>query len=411
MTGRLRWQLSAMMFLQYAVWGAWAPVISVHFQNLGIMGIPLGYIFGTMALAAMLTPFIAGQIADRYFATQRFLAFCHIVGGVLLIIAATRTTFPILYALMLGNALLYAPTLALTNSLAFHHLPDAQKTFPSIRIWGTISWVAVGWLFGLWLGNAAVHWSWVNVGNSLVLGGGLGVVLGLFCLTLPHTPPAREAKNPWAFLQAFSLVRQRNFGVLFVVSFLVATELAFYYQLTPIFFKDQAGLGLPEAWVGPVMTIGQMAEALVMLALPFSLKRFGMRTTIGIGIATWPVRYLIFAIGHPTPLVIAAQSLHGVCYAFFFVAGQVYANEVAQGDIRASAQSLLLFVTQGAGMFLGSIFAGWAQAFFHGDFHKIFLVPVAITGVCCVAFLIGFSERVRLAQLAAQQQSAPAGRA
>ncbi|MGQ9525684.1 MAG: MFS transporter, partial [Armatimonadota bacterium] len=328
------------------------------------------------------------------FSTERFLAVAHIVGGVLLIALAKITQYPVFYWTMLAYALLYAPTVALTNSLSFHHLRDAEKEFGGIRLWGTIGWIVVGWLFGY----ALARWKGVvSVGDCLNLAGVIAIVLGVYSFTLPHTPPAKEAKNPWAFLEALKMLEHRNFAVLFFISFFVATELAFYYQLSAIFFRK--GVGLSESWVGPVMTIGQVAEVLVLAMLPFALKRLGMKRTIAIGIATWPVRYFIFSLGSPMWLVIAAQALHGICYAFFFVAGQVYTDSVATPDIRGSAQSLIFIATQGIGMLAGNFFAGWAQDHFtvrgEPDFHKIYLIPVAITFACAVAFVIGFkSEQV-----------------
>jgi len=398
MDSRLHLRLSVMMFLQYAVWGAWAPILSMHLNNnLKFSGLQIGAVFSTMALAAACSPFIAGQIVDRYFSTERFLAVAHIVGGMMLIALARIQDYPVFYWTMLAYALLYAPTVALTNSLSFHHLKDAEREFGGIRLWGTIGWIVVGWLFGY----ALARWQGVlSVGDCLNLAGVIAVVLGLYSFTLPHTPPAKKAENPWAFLAALKMLEHRNFAVLFFISFFVATELAFYYQLSAIFF--QKSVGLPESWVGPVMTIGQVAEVLVLAMLPFALKNLGMRTTIAIGIATWPVRYFIFSLGRPMELVIAAQALHGICYAFFFVAGQVYTDSVATPDIRGSAQSLIFIATQGIGMLAGNFFAGWAMDRFRvagePDFHKIYLIPVAITLACAVAFLIGFkSEKARVA--------------
>jgi len=412
---RLRLRLSTMMFLQYAVFGAWMPVLALHLNDLRITGTQIGHIYGTLALASIISPFIAGQIADRYFATQRFLAASHLLGALLLYIIATRTTFLGIYATMFTYALIYVPTPALANALAFHHLPDAEKTFGPIRAWGTTGWVFAGWLFGAWLGNldpviralspagakalAAWRGPQANVGQSLLLACLISALLGFYCLALPHTPPRRSAKNPLAFLGALSLMRQRNFGLVVVICLLMATQTGFHYQLTPIFF--QKGLGLPAAWVAPVLTIGQITEVAMLALLPLAIRKLGMRLAIALGIAAWPLRYLIFALGKPAPLVVAAQGLHGLAFAFFVVASQLYANEVAEGDIRASAQSLLVFVYGGVGAFLGNLFAGWADVFFQRDFRTLFLVPVAVTTACCLAFLLTFSESLRRSQLPA----------
>ena len=388
---KLYLKLSVMMFLQYAIWGAWAPILAMHLNNnLKLTGLQIGYVFMTMPIASILSPFIAGQIADRYFSTERFLALVHFIGGLLLFAMARIDSYGPFLWVMAVYALLYAPTVALTNSLSFHHLKDPEREFGGIRLWGTIGWIVIGLVFGASL----KRWSGLSVGECLTVAGGISVLLALYSLTLPHTPPSKKAENPLAFLEALRMLKHRNFAVLFFISFFVATELAFYYQLSAIFF--QQSVGLAESAVGPVMAIGQIAEVLVLAALPFALKNLGMRNTIAIGIAAWPVRYFIFSLGKPMWLVIAAQALHGICYAFFFVAGQVYTNSVATDDIRASAQSLITIATSGVGMLLGNIFAGWAMDFFRvggqPDFHKIYLIPVAITFACAVAFIIGFKE-------------------
>jgi len=456
-----------MMFLQYAIWGVWSPILGMHLDHLHFTGAQMGPIFGTMAIASILSPFIAGQIADRYFSTERFLALTHFIGGLLLLWLAKLTTPTSVYWVMMAYALLYAPTVALTNSISFHHLSDAERDFGKIRLWGTIGWIAIGWVFGaalghwsnafssaLWVigwlvtgfivGVAAASrtgmtagivgavlagvlavllprwWHGVQIAHCFTVGGITSIALAAYCLTLPHTPPAKKAANPWAFLEAIALIRQRNFAVLFFVSFFVATELAFYYLLSPIFFERV--VRIPSSWVGPVMTIGQIAEVLVLILLPLSLKRIGMRNTIAIGISTWPVRYLIFslfALTAPsvfasgpnttivyvaTAIVFLAQALHGVCYAFFFVAGQVYTDQVATGDIRASAQSLIAIATAGVGGYVGAKFAGWARDAFtvatstglQPDFFKIYLIPVSITFACAIAFLIGFKSEKRV---------------
>lgn len=417
--------MSAMMFMQYAVMGAWSPILALHLDEIGIDGFGIGLIYSTMAFAAMVAPFVAGQIADRYFATERFLGLAHLIGGGLLLYAATLTSFRPLFIVMLLYCTLYTPTAALTNSLAFAHLRDAKRDFAAIRLWGTVGWIVVGWGFGMWLGlldpflqqfapgvaGAAAQLREAigqpRVGNCLHLAGGLAIVLGLFCLTLPHTPPAKEARSPWAFLQAVGLMRQRDFAVLAIVAFFLATELAFYYQLTPLFF--QRGVGIPQPWVSPVMTIGQIAEVLVLLLLPLSLKRLGMKATIAIGILAWPIRYAIFAVGQPKWLVVTSQSLHGVCYAFFAVGSQIYVDSVAGRDIRASAQSFLTFLNMGIGKLIGNIFAGKLDVLFKRDFTRIFTVPVIITMVCLAAFLAAFRGREeQVKELAAEGEVAVA---
>jgi nucleoside transporter len=402
----IRWRLSVMMFLQYAILGSWSPIFAIHLDELGIDDHGIAWILSTIAIASIAAPFIAGQIADRYFATQRYMALAHIIGAGLLFYAVRLDALWPLFGVMLIYCFLFVPTGALTNSLAFAHLPDPKKTFAPIRLWGTIGWVVVGWVFGMWLGRFDELVGHVSpdlaarlapmrdllgqrqMRDCLYLAGGLSLVLGLFSLMLPHTPPTKKAERPWAFVEAVRLMRHRDFAVLAVVVFFLATELAFYYQLSPIFFQQE--VGLDKAWVPPVMTIGQIAEVVVLLLLPLSLARLGMRSTIAIGILAWPVRYGIFAIGRPRWLVLASQSLHGVCYAFFVVASQIYVDSVAEKDIRASAQNFLAFLYMGIGKFVGNHFAGGIATHFRRNFRIVFLVPVVITTVFLGVFLVGF---------------------
>ncbi|MFQ5811537.1 MAG: MFS transporter, partial [Armatimonadota bacterium] len=285
-----------------------------------------------------------------------------------------------------------------------------------------LGWVVVGGVFGRWLGRvdelvAHVSPEWAvrfapmrdvlgqrQMRDCLYLAGGLSLILGFFSLMLPHTPPTKKAERPWAFVEAVKLMRYRDFAVLAVVVFFLATELAFYYQLSPIFFQQE--IGLDKAWIPPVMTIGQIAEVLVLLLLPLSLARLGMRSTIAIGILAWPVRYGIFAIGRPRWLVLTAQSLHGICYAFFVVASQIYVDAVAEKDIRASAQNFLAFLYMGIGKFVGNHFAGKIATHFQRNFRIVFLVPVVITTVFLGVFLAGFRGKEAEAAESGEEEEA-----
>lgn len=250
---KLRVRLSLMMFLQYTIWGAWAPILVLHMQqlddftkdtvvNVVVTNITLqqdtkiNLVYMTMAIATILSTFLAGQIADRYFSTERFLAFSQFAGGVLLIFLARLTTFPAMFWVMLLYAVIYAPTVALTNSLAFHHLPNGEKDFAGIRVWGTIGWIAIGWGIGLWLRETGA-----DVGNCLIVAAVLSFIMAGYSITLPHTPPTKNSADPWAFLGALRLLKKRSFAVLVIVSFLVATELQFYYVLSPAYFNQGGG--------------------------------------------------------------------------------------------------------------------------------------------------------------------------
>ncbi|MBP7748284.1 MAG: MFS transporter [Phycisphaerae bacterium] len=392
-------RLSIMMFLEFAVWGVWSVLLGKHMEHLGFSGKEISLVYLTTALGAMLSPLVAGWIADRFLPNQIFTGAVHVVGAVLLFVAWKQSTFGPMFWALLAYAILYMPTIALTNAIAFHHMKDSKK-FGFIRVWGTIGWIILNWIISGYL----IWWSshdpnaW-RVGDCLAAGGIVSLILGLYCFTLPNTPPSRGAKNPYAFLEAFKLTSNRNFAVLLVISFIVAIELPFYYSFTNIFLTDtKAGVGLDPGWANYAMSLGQVAEIVLMLLLAPSLKYLGMRTTIVLGILAWPVRYGIFALIHPTWLVVAAQCLHGICYSFFFVGGMIAVERLCQKDIRASAQGLMVFATNGVGMLIGNLISGqlydmFVKAEVPYAWQKFFLVPIAVTVVGAIAFGLLFSER------------------
>lgn len=400
MSTGVRWRLCVMMFLQYAVWGVWFPVFAAYAERLGFSGKQFSLLFAILSIACMVAPFIGGQFADRYMATEKLLAALHLMGGVALCAMATMTSYSSILLFMIIWSIAYAPTLALTNSITFHHLPAAEKQFGMVRVFGTIGWIAAG------LALTSVRKVWpeeqgiplLGGADSLWLAGFASIVLAIFCLALPRTPPAKSGASPWAFLSAIKLLRDPSFAVFIVIAFVVSTELNFYYILTAPFLQS---IKISSANVPAVMTIAQIAEIGTMLALPWMLGKWGVRKTMAVGILAWPIRYAIFAIGEPTGLVVAALSLHGLCYVCFFVVAYIYVNSVASADIRASAQSFITFVTLGAGMFIGALLAGWIRDMFTTttpagpivDYTKVFLIPCAITVVCAVAFFIGFKDK------------------
>jgi nucleoside transporter len=388
----LRWRLSVMMFLQYTIWGAWYPVFSAYLDQLGFSGTQTGVIYSLLPFACMLAPFTAGQLADRYFSTEKLLAVLHVLGGAAMIFAASVTGYGKLWPLMLVWAIVYAPTLALTNSLCFHHMPEAEKEFGLVRVWGTIGWIAVG--FGLTGLRSSGLIAGLGGADSLWLGAALSFVLAAFALALPHTPPARRGDNPWAFLSAFKLLRDPQFAIFIIISFVVSTELQFYYMLTAPFLTT---VGVSDERMPMIMTIAQIAEIGTMLALSVMLAKWGIRKTMVIGILAWPLRYAVFAYGQPRWLIIASLALHGLCYVCFFTASQIYVNQVASPDIRASAQGLITFVTLGAGLYVGSLFAGYIRDFFTADsivdYTMVFVVPLVLTLICAVVFTLTFRER------------------
>jgi len=417
MNFQLRWRLSMMMLLEYAIWGAWAPVLSDYLSNpvpqggLGFNDAQTGLIYSLLPLASIVTPFIAGQIADRRLATQRLLGILQILSAAGLFVMASQHTVSGMLIWMLLYSLIYAPTLALTNSLAFHHLSQSDKEFGAIRVWGTVGWIISGLLLTAartWAPTLTPH----GMSDCLLLAGIMGVILGIFSFTLPDTPPQKEAPNPLAFLDALKLLKDRNFAVFMVISFVVATELQFYYVLTAPFLSK--GLGIDSARVPATMTIAQAAELIVMgLVLPSLLPKIGVRRAMVIGILAWPIRYLIFAAGAAMPvlkpLVIASLTLHGFCYVFFFVVGFIYVDQVAHKDIRASAQSLIALVVLGAGAYVGSLFSGWIGTTFTNkagveNWTGVFLVPCALTIVCAIVFPLLFRDSPALSKDAVDEQ-------
>jgi len=390
-------RLGVMMFLQYAIWGAWAPVLSEYLTNdLGFTGIQSGMIYSLLPLATIIAPFIGGQIADRYFSSEKFVALLQLTGGVLLILVSFVSNYSTMLWLMLIYCILYAPTLALTNSIAFINLKKSDKEFGIIRVWGTIGWIAAGLLLMGWRNLAGGNEAFALQGDTLLLAGVFSIIMGFFSFGLPHTPPQKEGTKPWAFLEALKMMKDKNFLVFIIICFVVATELMFYYMLTAPFLTS-AKIGVPAANVPGVMVIAQVAEIFVMvLLLPILISKIGIRKILVLGVLAWPARYIIFAVGAPKWLVIASLALHGFCFVFFFVAAFIYTDMVAPRDIRHSAQSLITLVTYGIGNYVGSLFAGWIWDKFKTDgatnWTGVFLVPCALTILCAFAFLLFFKD-------------------
>lgn len=410
-------KLSLMMFLQYAIWGAWAPVLAGYLEKeLGFAGLGLGIIYAALPLANLLAPFTGGQVADRWLPTQVALGLFHLAGGVVLISMAYQRTLGPMLALMLFYCLLFAPTLALTNSLAFRHLRDSEREFGPIRVWGTIGWIVAGLILSfVRVRFATEQAAWIDM---FMLAGVISLLMGAMSFALPHTPPAEEAPDPLAFREATVLLRDRNYLIFFIIAFVVATELQMYYILTSPYLQTIGPtVGITSETVPAWMTIAQIAEIFVMaLLLPYALPRWGVRRTMLIGILAWPVRYFVFALTWPLYetmpwtiwFTVASLALHGFCYVFFFVVAFIYTDMVAPPDIRASAQALINLAVLGLGILIGSFFAGWLKDFFTDPATKItnygavFLVPAVITVLCALIFWSAFREPVK------EEQPAPA---
>lgn len=393
----LRWRLSLMMFLQFAIWGAWVVYLPKYLlDGLGFTGAALALIFSALPLASMISPFIGGQIADRWLSSELFMAISNLACGVLMIVMASTKTSGSMYLIMLLFSLFYAPTLAVANAISFHHLEDPEKQFPSIRVWGSIGWV--GALLVLWFWLHQLRPDAAKKGYvCLYLAGIFALILGIISFLLPHTPPAKKKEKPWAFIEALKLMKNIRFAIFIIIGLVVATQLQFYYMLVAPFLGS---LGIPDAELPAWTTLAQIVETVVMLSLSFFLARMGYRKALALGTIAWPVRYIIFAIGAPKWLVLASLGFHGFCYVFFFVVGMIYINSVASSDIRASAQSLWVFTTFGVGLFIGSFFTGWIRDLFtkavegvtKTNYTAVFLVPVFLTVACAVAYLAFFRE-------------------
>jgi len=385
------------MFLQYFIWGAWFVPLGTYLGGaLEFSGEEIGLAVGTTAVAAMVSPFFVGMVADRFFATERILAACHIAGGAVLAIAALQTSFLTFYLALLVYALCYMPTLALTNSLSFRQMSDPGQEFPAVRVLGTIGWIAAGLLVGfLRLEATAV---------PMQIAAAASIVLGLFCFTLPHTPPSQTRTTSTTTLRdvlgldALQLLKERSFAIFVTGSFLVCVPLQFYYAFANPFLNE---IGMENA--AGKMTLGQMSEIGFMLLMPWLLARLGVKKLLLIGMLAWAVRYLLFAYGDAGPgvwMLYGGILLHGICYDFFFVTGQIYVDRKAPDDLRAAAQGFIAFVTLGVGGFIGTWLSGRIVDYYAiaggtvtHQWNEIWMVPAAGAGLVLILFAVFFVHR------------------
>lgn len=352
MPTNIRVKLLVMMFLEYFIWGAWYVTMGTWLgATLEFSGEQIGLTYGTTALAAIISPFFVGMFADRFFATQRLLAVLHALGAIALFYASIQTSFGPLYTVILLYTLCYMPTLALTNSLSFRQMQNPGLEFPRVRVLGTIGWIVAGLVVGALRVEATA--------TPVRLAAAASLVLAVLCLALPHTPPqttGRARLKDVLGLDALKLMTDRSFAVFVLGSFLVSIPLQFYYAFANPFLNE---LGVTNA--AGKMTLGQMSELVFMLLMPWFFRRLGVKYMLLVGMAAWVARYLLFAHGDNGPLVwmlYAGIILHGVCYDFFFVTGQIYVDQKAPADVRAAAQGFITLVTYGVGMLIGSWLSG-----------------------------------------------------
>jgi len=395
---KTRLQLSTMMFLQYFIWGTWYVTLNTYLgEGLGFTATQIGLCYGTFAIACMISPFFVGLIADKYFATEKVLGSMHILGAVLLIVASRATTFQFFYPALLLYTLTYAPTMALTNSLSFHQMDDPGKQFPGVRVLGTSGWIVANNVIG-WMGYTLTV-------EQLYVGAAASLMLGLYSFTLPHVPPKKEKKanvKELIGLDALNLFKSRAFATIMIASVLIFIPVSFYFGFTASFMAD---IGIDTDIIPNRISMGQMAEILFILILPFFITRFGVKRVLFIGITAWLIRFLLFANGDAEGgvwMIYTAIILHGVCYDFFVVTGQIFVDEKAPDHLKSSAQGLITFATYGLGMFIGTWFAGRTiDSLTVGgvaDWDKIWYVPTVIAAAVLVIFIFLFRERKKAAQ-------------
>jgi nucleoside transporter len=348
-----------MMFLNYVIWGSWYVTLGAYLTiNLKFTGTQTGAVFGTTALACMISPFFVGLIADRFFASERVLAVLHLVGAALLFFVTKATGFGAVYTLMFAYCLCYFPTIALTNSLTLQHLKDTGRDFPLIRVFGTLGWIAIG----VTIGRLGVETSTV----PFLLAAAASVVMAVFSLTLPHTPPPSQGQSVTLRrvlgLDALVMLKRPSFAVFAVASILACIPLTFYFSFTNAYLNT-----LEVRNAAGKMALGQASEVVMMLLMPFILRRVTVRSILIMGLLAWSVRYLLLAYGNPYGgiwMFYVAILLHGICYDFFFMTGQLYTDQEAPAKLRGAAQGLITFLTYGVGMLIGSLISGRTVDYF-----------------------------------------------
>lgn len=394
MKNTVRFQLSLMMFMNFFIWGIWFVTMGTYLGTvLKAKDTEIGVAYGTQALGAIIAPFIIGLIADRYFSAQKILGVLHLAGAGLMYFLSTLSNFSSFYPVLLIYMIIYMPTLALVNAISFKQMENPEKEFSFVRLWGTIGWIIAGLIIG-WLALEKKG----DIQQTFVIAAGVSAALGLFSFTLPHTPPPKAGTKATfgeiIGLDAIGLLKSKNFLVFFIASTLICIPLAFYYQHTNTFLNES---GVEKA--AAKMTMGQMSEAIFLFLMPLFFVRLGVKKMLLIGMLAWVIRYLCFGFGdagNGVWLLYAGIILHGICYDFFFVTGQIYTDQKAGPKIRSSAQGMITLATYGLGMLIGFWIAGLIADNYKTtgghDWKSIWMIPAGIAGVILLLFAIFFKE-------------------
>jgi nucleoside transporter len=390
-------RLGSMMFLEFFIWGAWFVTLGTFLGAgpLHATGSQVAAAFLSQSIGAILAPFIVGLVADRYFSAQRILAVLQLVGAVLLWFAATAATFSSFLTLIMVYMVLFMPTLALVNSVAMRHMDNPEKQFPPVRVAGSIGWIVAGVLIG-WLGWEQQH----RLELTFQMAAGASLLLAIYAFTLPDTPPLKRGADVTMSdilgLDSLRLLKSRSYLVFFLASVAICVPLAFYYSFTNPFLND---LGVKGA--AGLQSLGQASEVILMLAMPFFFSRLGVKVMLALGMGAWVLRYILFAFGTVDStgyaLLVGGIILHGICYDFFFVTGQIYTDQHAGPKFRTAAQGFITLATYGVGMLIGSWLSGIVVDHFtvNGvhDWKSIWLVPAGVAFVVLLIFLALFRER------------------
>ena len=400
---KVRSQLSFLFFLEFFIWGAWFVTMGTFLsQEFGASGGQLAMAYETQSIGAIIAPFIIGLIADRYFSAQKILGILHLIGAALLFTVSNSESFSGFYPYILIYMLLYMPTLALANSVAFHQMEDPTKQFASIRVLGSVGWILAGFTIGYlaWEGAQTLKYTFYMASSA-------SAILGVYSFFLPNTPPKIGSDKKISIreilgLDALAMLKDRGFLFFFIASILICIPLAFYYQHANQFLNE---IGMKAA--ASKMILGQISEVLFLLLLPLFIKRYGIKNALILGILAWGVRYLLFAFGDAgaqTWMLIFGIILHGVCYDFFFVSGQIYTDFKAGEKYKSTAQGLITLATYGVGMLIGFRFAGWLTDQYITDFghlwKEIWIQPAIFSFVVLILFLIFFkNETIKIKSL------------